>query len=64
MPPRVDKCPPYPEQDSEELGDEIITRLKPNSPFARSLPGGADHTAQVPLGHLRPVVPLPRDMLN
>jgi uncharacterized protein YuzE len=25
----IDKCPPYPEQDSEELGDEIIARLNP-----------------------------------
>ena len=25
----IDKCPPYPEQDSEELGDDIIARLNP-----------------------------------
>jgi uncharacterized protein YuzE len=23
----IDKCPPYAEQDSEELGDEVIARL-------------------------------------
>lgn len=23
----IDKCPPYPEQDSAELGDEIVARL-------------------------------------
>lgn len=27
----IDKCPPYPEQESEELGDEIIARLNPQS---------------------------------
>jgi len=27
----IDKCPPYPEQESEELGDEIIARLNPSS---------------------------------
>ncbi len=25
----IDKCPPYPEQESEELGDDIIARLNP-----------------------------------
>lgn len=25
----IDKCPPYPEQDSEELGDEVVARLNP-----------------------------------
>ena len=25
----IDKCPPYPEQESEELGDEVIARLNP-----------------------------------
>ncbi|MBI4479352.1 MAG: DUF2283 domain-containing protein [Acidobacteria bacterium] len=25
----IDKCPPYPEQESEELKDEIIARLNP-----------------------------------
>ena len=27
----IDKCPPYPEQDSEELGDEVIARLNPET---------------------------------
>ena len=27
----VDKCAPYPEQDSEELGDEVIARLNPQT---------------------------------
>ena len=26
----VDKCSPYPEQESEEIGDEIIARLNPD----------------------------------
>jgi len=25
----IDKCPPYPEQESEEIGDEVIARLNP-----------------------------------
>ena len=25
----IDKCPPYPDQESEELGDEVIARLNP-----------------------------------
>ncbi|MCL5962108.1 MAG: DUF2283 domain-containing protein [Chloroflexi bacterium] len=25
----IDKCPPYAEQESEELGDEIIARINP-----------------------------------
>ncbi len=25
----VNKCPPYPEQGSEELGDDVIARLNP-----------------------------------
>jgi uncharacterized protein YuzE len=25
----IDKCPPYAEQESEELGDEVIARLNP-----------------------------------
>ena len=28
---RIDKCPPYAEQESEELGDEIIARLNPKT---------------------------------
>ena len=27
----IDKCPPYPEQDSEEVGDEVIARLNPET---------------------------------
>jgi uncharacterized protein YuzE len=27
----IDKCPPYAEQDSEELGDEVIARLNPKT---------------------------------
>jgi uncharacterized protein YuzE len=25
----IDKRPPYPEQESEELGDEVVARLNP-----------------------------------
>lgn len=27
----IDKCAPYPEQESEELGDEVIARLNPRT---------------------------------
>ncbi len=27
----IDKCPPYPEQVSEELGDDVIARLNPST---------------------------------
>ena len=27
----IDKCQPYPEQESEELGDEVIARLNPET---------------------------------
>ena len=27
----IDKCPAYPEQESEELGDEIVARLNPET---------------------------------
>ena len=27
----IDKCPPCPEQESEELGDEVIARLSPKT---------------------------------
>jgi uncharacterized protein YuzE len=27
----IDKCPPYDEQESEELGDEVIARLNPKT---------------------------------
>ena len=28
---RIDKCAPYAEQESEELGDEVIARLNPQT---------------------------------
>lgn len=27
----IEKCSPYPEQESEELGDEVIARLNPTT---------------------------------
>ena len=27
----IEKCTPYPEQDSEELGDEVVARLNPTT---------------------------------
>jgi uncharacterized protein YuzE len=27
----IEKCPPYAEQESEELGDEVIARLNPTT---------------------------------
>jgi uncharacterized protein YuzE len=27
----IDKCPPYPEQESEELGDDVLARLNPST---------------------------------
>lgn len=33
----IDKCPPYAEQESEELPDEIIARLNPNTGAVESL---------------------------
>jgi hypothetical protein len=27
----IDKCPPYAEQDTEELGDDVIARLNPRT---------------------------------
>ena len=27
----IDKCPPYAEQDSEEMKDEIVARLNPHT---------------------------------
>jgi uncharacterized protein YuzE len=27
----IDKCPPYPEQESEKLGDDVIARLNPRT---------------------------------
>ncbi|MBI2564279.1 MAG: DUF2283 domain-containing protein [candidate division NC10 bacterium] len=28
----IDKCPPYAEQESEEIGDEVVARLNPTTP--------------------------------
>ena len=33
----INKRPPYPEQESEELGDEIIARLNPETKEIESL---------------------------
>jgi uncharacterized protein YuzE len=33
----IDKCPPYAEQESEELPGEIIARLNPNTGEVESL---------------------------
>ncbi len=33
----IDKCPPYPEQESEELGDNIIARLNPETGAVENL---------------------------
>ena len=27
----IDKCPPYAQQESEELGDDVIARLNPST---------------------------------
>ena len=27
----IDKCPPYSEQESEELGDDVVARLNPKT---------------------------------
>jgi uncharacterized protein YuzE len=27
----IDKCPPYADQESEELGDDVIARLNPST---------------------------------
>jgi len=27
----IDRCPPYAEQESEELGDEVVARLNPDT---------------------------------
>nr|VFK66062.1 MAG: Protein of unknown function (DUF2283) [Candidatus Kentron sp. UNK]VFK69395.1 MAG: Protein of unknown function (DUF2283) [Candidatus Kentron sp. UNK] len=27
----IDKCPPYTEQESEEMGDEMVARLNPDT---------------------------------
>ena len=33
----IDKCPPYAEQESEELADEIVARLNPKTGEVESL---------------------------
>ena len=33
----IDTCPPYAEQESEELGDEVIARLNPNAGAVENL---------------------------
>jgi hypothetical protein len=33
----IDKCPPYAEQESEELPDEIVARLNPDTGEVESL---------------------------
>jgi len=33
----IDKCPPYAEQESEELPDEIIARLNPSTAQVENL---------------------------
>jgi len=33
----IDKCPPYAEQESQELKDEIVARLNPNTGAVENL---------------------------
>jgi uncharacterized protein YuzE len=33
----IETCPPYPEQDSVELGDDVIARLNPKTRAVESL---------------------------
>ena len=33
----IDKCPPYPAQQSEELGDDVVARLNPTTRAVESL---------------------------
>ncbi len=33
----IDKCLPYPEQESEELGDDVIARLNPETGVVENL---------------------------
>ncbi len=33
----IDKCPPYAEQESEELGDEVIARINPRTDEVENL---------------------------
>lgn len=33
----IDKCPPYAEQETEELGDEVIARINPRTEAVENL---------------------------
>jgi hypothetical protein len=33
----IDKCPPYAEQETEELGDEVIARINPQTEEVENL---------------------------
>ncbi len=33
----ISKCEPYPDQDSEELDDEIVVRLNPKTGYVESV---------------------------
>jgi uncharacterized protein YuzE len=33
----IDKCPPYSDQESEELGDDVVARMNPSSGEVESL---------------------------
>ena len=33
----IDKVPPYPEQDSQELGDDVVARLNPSTGAVENL---------------------------
>ncbi len=33
----IDKCPPYAEQESEELGDDVIARINPGTDEVENL---------------------------
>jgi uncharacterized protein YuzE len=33
----IDTCPPYAEQESEELGDEVVARLNPDTGAVENL---------------------------
>ncbi len=33
----INRCPPYPEQECEELGDEVVARLNPTTGAVENL---------------------------
>jgi len=33
----IDKCPPYPAQESEDLGDDVVARLNPTTRAVENL---------------------------